>query len=1526
MARCVLLVIALGLVFVTALESPAQAEGYFLPETLTKRPAHISIARLQIIHKAIHTAAGKSPEVKERSQTTGLDFSDILAVSKGRVTARRFKNNPALTGDELTDVTKNIAPEKASWILCAMLNHSRSSIRLKAANLLGDLSQRDSNVAAGLIAAIKRNNYPLGDIASGETQLAYRQALWASLHKIVGIELKPPKNTPAVLDASVFKELDELMINTLGIQYQQKLVHLKVLAKDAPSILSLTTGRVDAPVPDIPDDAARIDWYKQIGLDLICKSRKTDKGAIAFIEGLDITTAPYKPAKNNTPGQVLGVALSQIPKLLKNAKPSSEVPQDAFVFRTADGIAGVLQVTQADKHGLTLKYIIANNNSKSIRTALMSKPRKPTPEREPEQIAKTKPGLKTTRTFKNFNLMLQKNGFVVTPEQFKRVFAAYIPNNHHSGGALPPFITTDSAWDAYHTLLEAGVQKLELQQAVRLKIFSQRLLAQAMKFAADGQTDFDKIVQYASIALAIQDPKHAASITQADKQLLAALKQAQGTVRGPVGFDIASAAFRPNGFYASNQKLSDYFVARQWYAMIVFPASDQAATSLAIHLSMLINSDAELRGLWSRLSAPYDALLSKAEDGDVTSYVAAAVKIAGPNPTPAKIAGAIKALQKHLQTVLSGPKINDQLITIADFANEIKGFRLLPPRRLTSSVCFQETTPPGTGFPSALNFLVACKQMSSPAAIRALQQQAGVKQAAKIRDTDPGKLPDSLHGQAMQLIATLQKPPPAAAPKALKTQAWSDKQLWTQLGAWAQQRHTWTLHTKQNYGLFGGPGRGDTGMVSPYPEFFETLGKLTLRTAKVLNDNNMINPGDIKPVSRNIRVHLEAWDYHLSWPDTKLTNQQYAKYASIDDMKKRMADFREECFNNHQELLGVSKRPGRSEIIKHIRELASRCLKTGLASDSDIKLLNAFANPNKEAAKRMNKFAEICDQLANIARKQLTGKPLHPTENHLIKQYGPILGRLLHDDDSYISPENNAPIISTSFVQPIAGKTLYAALGRPHALYVLGKLNGQTTLMRGAVLGFREFTHSSSQPLNDEEWRTIVRAGRSVPQPPEFTKSFFARPSQDEVIQMLENGKIYSGINNVTGAAISKKMIAMLPTASKDDRSTLTWSLRGRCTENDAAPLLKLLKMYSETKPKQYDHPTSNMMHLLANAPCKAIAAELKQMLTTENPDMAHASAYILAKQPHLIDSAALVAEYDTLPTTRRALYCYLLSRPQQIGKPALAIILKAMQDRDACLRWQGAAALGRINIKTPDVIKALTQRTNDSNMYVAGAALESLIKLDASPDAETLIKMLKQFKHAYLPIERTIFHKKTLNIPETGRINALMRGQYSNLPSLTQPDYVIIDKLIQLNHKQAVPIILELMIQRELSTDSIGFRALEGLDRQNYPEHLVALATNDKAPGQLRANALTQLYGYDHPMKLIRKLIPLLADKTTIVRNDYDNRLMTLSDAAVIAIGQLALDGSPKVFDWSGKYSADFKKLRVKVRKWAKTVRQSAD
>jgi hypothetical protein len=428
---------------------------------------------------------------------------------------------------------------------------------------------------------------------------------------------------------------------------------------------------------------------------------------------------------------------------------------------------------------------------------------------------------------------LAAQGFVVAAPSFAQMFEPYIRC------PLPVFVTPDSAWHTYHVLLEQGLKNLERAQSARLAEFSRLLLNAAESRSKNGPPVYNAIAHYASTGLAFQDHAHRAALPEQQRTLLEALLHGGDPVEAPIGFPLSPGGFRPQSFYIETEELADYYAARQWYACVDFRLSDERETLSALCLASLVEAAPRLRDLWRQLSSPYDSFVAPAEDATVILYQRVAKAVLGPDEGFESLQAQLSSIRERLDAELSAPRINDQVLSPAEYArfpNATKGFRLLPPRQLPCAVCFQGTVEPaipGRSLPSGLDFLAASPVMRSPAAMRAVETQFGADVARAVAAARCPPMPDSLYGRSMELLATLQEKLPDRMAQPLRTEAWADLQLWTQLGAWSEQRHTWALYAK-NGTYYMGELTGPPGVVAPYPGFFKGLSKLSLATAEAL--------------------------------------------------------------------------------------------------------------------------------------------------------------------------------------------------------------------------------------------------------------------------------------------------------------------------------------------------------------------------------------------------------------------------------------------------------------------------------------------------------------------------------------------------------------------------------------------------------------------------------------------------------------------------------------------------------------------
>lgn len=1102
--------------------------------------------------------------------------------------------------------------------------------------------------------------------------------------------------------------------------------------------------------------------------------------------------------------------------------------------------------------------------------------------------------------------LLTRNGFVVTSQQFKQIFSAYI------GSGPPKFITTDSAWHTYHVLLEEGVKQLEEAQAKRLRKFSRKLVDAATKRVKSGETGFGDLADFASVGLAFQDASFLKTLPKEQAGLVQALRSGSNLVAAPIGFPLMPQRFRAKSFYTKSSELTNYFAARQWYAVVDFRLKSDRETALAAKLAILIDGDPKLSKLWVQLSEPYDALLAKAEDGNVKSYAAAAKKVLGKQPIPSAIDKNVGAIRKELSGQLIDPKVNDQILTpsqYGDFQAEIKGFRLLPPRRLPSAVCFQNTVDPKIKdrmFPSGLDFLASCKTLQSPAARRALKDLSGKDVAEAVLKADCGKVPDSLHGEALKLVALLQKPLPKQTAAALRTDAWADKQLWTQLGAWAEQRHTWALHTKLTVHYLG-LTREPAGMVSPYPEFFEGLGRLARATEKAFGKARVGKDFDIRKTAKDLLYHIRLFNRFQELTKKSLdsaTEKEIEKLKAEEMKLERLFAFVQKYAEESKIEIGEISQV--NSIVQGIEKLARKCAATGKASEKEVKVLKLFAHLTDEVPDLLSQFADMCDNLARIARMHLAGKNLTEADERFIKGYGIALAKFhFYGGNSWLNPRDDFPIVTPIFVSPIGNQSeiLYAGLARPQALYVIAPAGGKLHLFRGAVMSYREFRGPISKPLDDAAWTSRVKKGK-VPPPPKFTRSFRASITAAEVIEMLRAGRIYAGIDNVSDREITRVMIELIEKGGFPEESWLVKHLCPRCTERDVGDLIRLIGKLSWER-------TDDFALTVSNLPWKAHRGALMKMLRDKNPQRADAAAYILSRRPDDIDYKQLLTGFDKQPVRTRRLYCFLFGCARKPDDGVKKTLLKALAGKDAGLRWQAAKAIGKLRPTDAGIVKALIVRIDDPNEFVASEAVKSLAKMKATAAAPAMLaRLARGVRPRNISDNKSYKQKQAVVGVRRSGTDALMVISPHDHFGPTALGEALVEALGTLAHKPARKQ-LEKMLTGNYGREAI--EALRQIDPKHHVDRLVTRALNQKADSLGREEALDRLCEV-RSAGVAARLLPLLKE-TTVLGGTYNDKEWRVCDQAAKTIASL--------LGWKDSISKfsempERKKLIDKIQKWA--------
>jgi HEAT repeat protein len=1067
--------------------------------------------------------------------------------------------------------------------------------------------------------------------------------------------------------------------------------------------------------------------------------------------------------------------------------------------------------------------------------------------------------------------LLGKNGFVVTDPGFKQIFEPYLDDS------LPVFITTDSAWHTYHLLLEDGVQQLESVQTRKLAEFSRRLWNSATARATNEGRDFSDLARFAAIGLALQDATFLASLPDQEKSLANTLLSGRGEVKPDIGFALSGAVFRAGG---SETAARGYGAARQWYATVDFRLSDARETRLALCLSWVINKDPELLQLWRQLFTPWETLFGPCEDASPAVYWEELGKVAGANSSLAALRKNAPALQSRLAKLLPPPRANDQCLAADDaarFAELIKGFRLLPPRRWPGEDCFQSTIDPqipGRMFPSGLDVLAALAQLRSPAAERALRAAGGEGVVQAARQAGGGPLPETVPGEAMRLLGKLQEPLPECVAPALRSEAWADAQLWSQLGAWAEERHTGAGRATATMDQ-GATSEAATGVVAPYPEFFEGLAKLALETAAALDKAGIEEPFDPKTAARSLLEGI-LWQEGLGDRSEGNSERLAAQLEQFDRFYCRYLEpFQAEVENNP---------PALQKLLNDLETLARRCSTQTAPAEADKQVLLSFFQQRQTAPRLLRDFAPVCDQLAKLARQYRDGAVPGEEDQKWIAEYGTTLARFqFYRGNAPESPRDDFPIIDCLRANAAGDAALYAGLGRPQALYIILPGDGRLQLYRGAVMTYREFVRSNAEPLDDESWRALARSG-GVPPPPAFTESFFAQRDAADLL---------------------KTLLSLTPETAEDrEIPEMLDELQSRVTDRDLPQLIAALGNLRRGPADAAGEGITSAIARLRWQPCQK---ELLALLEKNDGAQAKSASAILLQRPEWLDADLLCTNFDHVSARGRRVYCSLLARMKP-AEATRAALLRALADPAPAVRWEAATDLETAFRDAPAIIAALQERLNDDNRYVVAAAAGALGRLGATNAGPALLAKLEQCLQAPEPSREAMqkqreavreFPLAPLGEPASSRgfrqmqprfnfagmprarVAAGLAGRGDEAPDVT----ALIEDLGDLHCQAAEERIFGLL---DGSHGAAAAKALKELAPEKLARRLVAEARDQKADPQLRDRAL-QMLGTPPAAGSTGELIPLLDDTTVVPgQRQAAGREWRICDRAAATIGAL--------------------------------------
>lgn len=489
--------------------------------------------------------------------------------------------------------------------------------------------------------------------------------------------------------------------------------------------------------------------------------------------------------------------------------------------------------------------------------------------------------------------LLTQNGFMVSNRiSWNRFIEAYAWIYWKD---LPVVVTTDALLHALHQSYTDLLKELELtilkpQLSTMLDTTLTTLVnqRQANSDAALAPLYTD-VETYLAVALHLLNAQSAenpvvqqyvtlatAATAYADVDLFGALRQVDFTL------------FKPRGHYTEEPGLQDYFRAMSWlgqvdFRFVTYDAVTNEATlhqqqiaAAAILRAAIDATDQRLR--WGVINGMLEVLIGRSDNITLPDFDRFLTDAAISEPAQALTADAAMLLDLLTTGDYGQQRITGQLL-LRDTNNPSdqpiprpSSFLLLGQRFALDSFIFSELVydrlmvdgnPVMRALPSPLDAMAA---LGNDRALTHLQSELTQYQyephLTTLRQTIGG-LPvefwrTPIYNQWLGLLRTLNPPTTGDEyPQAMRTAAWADKTLQTQLGSWTQLRHDNILYVKQSFSSGEITCEYPAGYVEPYPAFYAALQQLAQDVRLVLS-NVPLPPDDIGNATRErIFVYLD---------------------------------------------------------------------------------------------------------------------------------------------------------------------------------------------------------------------------------------------------------------------------------------------------------------------------------------------------------------------------------------------------------------------------------------------------------------------------------------------------------------------------------------------------------------------------------------------------------------------------------------------------------------------------------------------
>ena len=454
--------------------------------------------------------------------------------------------------------------------------------------------------------------------------------------------------------------------------------------------------------------------------------------------------------------------------------------------------------------------------------------------------------------------LLQRNGFVVTDRlAWDRFVDAYAWIYWKD---LPVLVTTDSILHSVHQSYDDLLKDIERAVLIpdlnSLLALSQNALGQAGADNEEKRLDqfYNDVSAYLTVGEGLLNGREPSDKQTKALYLLAtnADQVADVDLFGNTR-SVDFTLFKPRGHYAEDKDLQQYFRAMNWLAQIDFRfvEFDELTSQPVFHINQVTAAsilrqaiDASFqRGTWKEMNALLESLVGQSDNTALPDLDELMADMGLASPSDVLNANGKRMLELLLSGDYGSQRITGQLIFRHQANNSsepiprpisfmLVGQRFAVDSYVLGNLVYDRMMKDGEPILRALpSTLDVAYSLGNDRALTHLDGELNTYDYGKYLSDMRGavdSLPDDFwrapaYNQWLGMIRQLNAPTTGDQyPQSMRTEAWADKMLQTQLASWAQLRHDNVLYVKQSV-TTGIACEYPAGYVEPYPEFYGAL-------------------------------------------------------------------------------------------------------------------------------------------------------------------------------------------------------------------------------------------------------------------------------------------------------------------------------------------------------------------------------------------------------------------------------------------------------------------------------------------------------------------------------------------------------------------------------------------------------------------------------------------------------------------------------------------------------------------------------